>query len=66
MVPEESRIEALDVERAAREGRPVEGELDVRDKQGRIIPVYFRVRPFPEGDEVGPGRGIISLDPREG
>ena len=61
MVPEESRSEALELERVAREGRPVEGELDVRDKQGRIIPVYFRVRPFPEGDEVGPGRGIISI-----
>jgi diguanylate cyclase (GGDEF)-like protein/PAS domain S-box-containing protein len=61
MVPEESRIEALDVERAARDGRPVEGELDVRDKQGRIIPVYFRVRPFPLGDEVGQGRGIITI-----
>jgi diguanylate cyclase (GGDEF)-like protein/PAS domain S-box-containing protein len=61
MVPEESRSEALELERIAREGRPVEGELDVRDKQGRIIPVSFRVRPFPEGDEVGPGRGIISI-----
>jgi diguanylate cyclase (GGDEF)-like protein/PAS domain S-box-containing protein len=61
MVPEESRIEALDVERAAREGRPVEGELDVRDKQGRVIPVYFRVRPFPLGDEAGQGRGIITI-----
>jgi diguanylate cyclase (GGDEF)-like protein/PAS domain S-box-containing protein len=61
MVPEESRSEALELERIAREGRPVDGELDVRDKQGRIIPVYFRVRPFPEGDEVGPGRGIISI-----
>jgi PAS domain S-box-containing protein len=61
MVPEESRSEALELERIAREGRLVEGELDVRDKQGRIIPVYFRVRPFPEGDEVGPGRGIISI-----
>jgi diguanylate cyclase (GGDEF)-like protein/PAS domain S-box-containing protein len=61
MVPEESRIEALDFERAAREGRPVEGELDVRNKQGRVIPVYFRVRPFPLGDEAGPGRGIITI-----
>jgi diguanylate cyclase (GGDEF)-like protein/PAS domain S-box-containing protein len=61
MVPEESRIEALNFERAAREGRPVEGELDVRDKQGRVIPVYFRVRPFPLVDEAGQGRGIITI-----
>jgi PAS domain S-box-containing protein len=61
MVPEESRIEALYFERAAREGRPVEGELDVRDKQGRVIPVYFRIRPFPDGDEAGQGRGIITI-----
>jgi diguanylate cyclase (GGDEF)-like protein/PAS domain S-box-containing protein len=61
MVPEESRIEALGFERAAREGRPVEGELDVSDKQGRVIPVYFRVRPFPLGDEAGQGRGIITI-----
>jgi diguanylate cyclase (GGDEF)-like protein/PAS domain S-box-containing protein len=61
MVPEENHSEALELQRIAPEGRPVEGELDVRDKQGRIIPVYFRVRPFPEGDEVGPGRGIISI-----
>jgi diguanylate cyclase (GGDEF)-like protein/PAS domain S-box-containing protein len=61
MVPEESRIEALDVERAAREGRPVEGELDVRNKQGRVFPVYFRVRPFPVGDEGGQGHGIITI-----
>jgi diguanylate cyclase (GGDEF)-like protein/PAS domain S-box-containing protein len=61
MVPEESRIEALDFERAAREGRAVEGELDVRDKQARVIPVYFRVRPFPLGDEAEQGRGIITI-----
>ena len=43
-------------------GRPVAGELDVRDKQGRAFPVYARVRDGPlggAGDEAG--RGVISV-----
>src|SRR5450755_1511662 len=44
IMPEESRAEALSLRRGARAGRPLSGELDVRDKQGRVFPVDFRLR----------------------
>jgi len=61
MMPEESRSELLRVRPAARAGQPVEGEIDLYDKQGRVVPVYFRVRPVPLDGETGPIRGTISI-----
>ena len=39
---------------AVRAGMTVEDEVDVRDKHGRVFPVYARMRPVPPGDEIGP------------
>jgi diguanylate cyclase (GGDEF)-like protein/PAS domain S-box-containing protein len=61
MVPKSSRAAALELERTVREGVPVDGEIDVQRKQGQLVPVSFRLRPFPGGDEVGPGRGIVTI-----
>jgi diguanylate cyclase (GGDEF)-like protein/PAS domain S-box-containing protein len=43
-------------------GRPVAGELDVRDKQGRAFSIYARVRGVPLGAAGGEaGGGVISI-----
>jgi diguanylate cyclase (GGDEF)-like protein/PAS domain S-box-containing protein len=60
ILPEESRAELLRLGCNALAGQPVEGELDVHDKQGRTFPVYVRARPVSPTAEVGPG-GVISI-----
>jgi diguanylate cyclase (GGDEF)-like protein/PAS domain S-box-containing protein len=54
ITPDDRRDEALRHAPAVRAGVTVEDEVDVRDKQGRVFPVYARLRPVPPGDGVGP------------
>src|SRR5664280_1406940 len=61
IMPEESRVEMLRLRSSVQAGQPVEGEFDVHDKQGRVLPVYFRARPVSLGGEGGAGAGDISV-----
>jgi diguanylate cyclase (GGDEF)-like protein/PAS domain S-box-containing protein len=61
MIAEESRAEMLRVRSNALVGQPVEGETHVYDKQGRAIPIYYRIRPVPLRGEHGAIRGTISI-----
>src|ERR1019366_6675661 len=54
---DESHAEASRLRRGARAGRPATGELDVRDKQGRVFPVYARLRDVPLHGAGGASRG---------
>jgi len=60
ILPEESLAEMLRLRANALAGRPVEGELDVHDKQGRVFPVGVRARPVSPAAGAGPG-GVISV-----
>ncbi|MGA2322008.1 MAG: EAL domain-containing protein [Solirubrobacteraceae bacterium] len=57
IMPEESRVEMLRLRSSVQAGQPVEGEFDVHDKQGQVVPIYFRARAAPLRDEAGPGGG---------
>jgi len=54
VTPEERREAELRHGPAVRAGVTVEDEVDVRDKHGRVFPVYARIRPVPPGDGIGP------------
>jgi diguanylate cyclase (GGDEF)-like protein/PAS domain S-box-containing protein len=64
IMPEESHAEALSLRGRARAGRPLSGELDVRDKQGRVFPVDFRLRgvSLHGAGEASPGTISVSID----
>ncbi|HME04991.1 MAG TPA: EAL domain-containing protein [Solirubrobacteraceae bacterium] len=59
VTPEERREAALRHRHTALAGVTVEDELDVRDKHGRVFPVYARMRPVPPGDGIGPNMYIV-------
>ena len=64
VMPEESIAEMLRLRSNVLAGQPLEWEVDVHDKQGRVFPVYVRVRPVPlggEGEAVG-GDISVSVD----
>jgi diguanylate cyclase (GGDEF)-like protein/PAS domain S-box-containing protein len=61
MVPEESRAELLRLRRAALAGGSADGELDVHDKQGRVFPVYVRVRGVALDGPGDARHGVISV-----
>jgi PAS domain S-box-containing protein len=54
ITPDERRETALRHRPAVLAGVTVEDEVDVRDKHGRVFPVYARMRPLPPGDGIGP------------
>ncbi len=54
ITPDERRETALRHRPAVLAGMTVEDEVDVRDKHGRVFPVYARMRPLPPGDGIGP------------
>jgi diguanylate cyclase (GGDEF)-like protein/PAS domain S-box-containing protein len=59
---DERDVELHRLRRSALAGRTDAGELDVRDKRGRVFPVYARVRGVPlGGPDAAAGGGTISV-----
>jgi diguanylate cyclase (GGDEF)-like protein/PAS domain S-box-containing protein len=44
IVPDQSRATVMELGGSALAGRPAEAELDAHDKEGRVFPVYLRLR----------------------
>jgi diguanylate cyclase (GGDEF)-like protein/PAS domain S-box-containing protein len=62
IMPEESRAEMQRLRSGVLGGQSVEWEVDVHDKQGRVFPVYVRIRPVRRDEEEGaPVIGDISV-----
>jgi diguanylate cyclase (GGDEF)-like protein/PAS domain S-box-containing protein len=62
IMPEESRAEMQRLRSGVLGGQSVEWEADVHDKQGRVFPVYVRIRPVRRDEEEGaPVIGDISV-----
>ena len=62
IMPEESRAEMRRLRSGVLGGQSVEWEADVHDKQGRVFPVYVRIRPVRRDEEEGaPVIGDISV-----
>ena len=61
VTPEEGREAALKHRPTVLSGVPVEDELVACDKDGRVFPIYARMRPVPPG--TGSGRKCSSPSP---
>jgi PAS domain S-box-containing protein len=62
IMPEEGRAEMQRLRSGVLGGQSVEWEADVHDKQGRVFPVYVRIRPVRRDEEEGaPVIGDISV-----
>ncbi len=59
IVSEDSGVAMRQLADRAMTGQPAEGELDARDRQGRVFPVYIRLRATALGD--GDATGIIGV-----
>jgi diguanylate cyclase (GGDEF)-like protein/PAS domain S-box-containing protein len=58
---EESRAEVLRVRGRVRAGSPTAGDLDVLDKWGRAVSVYFLVRAIAPDDQFATGGGTVAV-----
>ncbi len=61
IVPKKSRAELRKLRGSALAGRPADGEFDGQDKQGRVFPVYYRVRCVQPRGADGRSDGLISV-----
>jgi diguanylate cyclase (GGDEF)-like protein/PAS domain S-box-containing protein len=63
VTPEEYRDAALKLRSPVLARVTVEEEIEVCDKQGRVFPIYARIRPMPPGNGIGPDMYIsVSVD----